>query len=380
MPQAGSNNAFDGYLTAARQAVELDPEGAGRVSFTPGQRAQALQRIAPALATLKSATGRQCTFEFRPTPPFEENPAHAGWRHLGRGLVWQIEDALQQDRPGDAARLVRTTARFARDMMRGGAAEFDLGLALLDDLRLTVLPKFAQLPPDTLRAMARGMEAELSGAWMDEIFEHERQQMLLSVQYVQEAYRKDEKEMLQQQLGSEVREALEYLKGLRRQPEANQIAFFQSFAREADLEIAWVRDNVEKPVVERSVPDFLVGQRRPWRRFAKHFLRTLRTFVTNFDREEDVVYRGRYDFTLARTRLLLLTLEAQAQVKETGSAPASLDGFPAEWTRDPFTGRRFGYTADGPTFRIASAGLDGQNNGGRSDGDFETPDLVLEIE
>src|SRR5690348_2019412 len=58
------NNAFDGYVSAALKA-ETDAEPyLLRVYFTPGKRAEALQRLGPALQILTDAASSHCEFRF----------------------------------------------------------------------------------------------------------------------------------------------------------------------------------------------------------------------------------------------------------------------------------------------------------------------------
>lgn len=355
-----SRNAFDGYVRAASMAREADELGLRRVSFTKGQRDASLKRLKGALAELDRATSNDCEFEFRPLLPFEENPNYAGWRLLGRALVWRLQDALGEGRSVD--REVRQIAKFSMDLMQGGATEADLGLNLMDEMRMALAPELGQLSAATLDGIADTLSEEAkNGDWLGPIFEHEGASMLAGVQLVQNAYIRGDYSEIQKNLGPEVREAVDYLKDMHRSSSDQQLAYFKGFAHEADRELTWARQQSLLPVVERKDLEFEDNQVRPWKRFSKHFFRTLRPLLKKQVR------------TLARTRLLVLECHVLAHVKTDGVAPKKLPNL-----LDPFTGRVFSYESDGPVFKLYSPGSDGTDNGGKTGEDYEQPDLTIE--
>jgi len=84
------------------------------------------------------------------------------------------------------------------------------------------------------------------------------------------------------------------------------------------------------------------------------------------------------DLTVARTRLLYLTVAIHRQIDETGSAPQSIDEFDALLKSDPYTGMSMGYLPLGQDFIVYSYGLDGKDDRGDTDSQRITPDLRLE--
>lgn len=348
-------------------AREADPLGLRRVSFTEGQRQASLARLRPALGELYRATSKGGDFEAPTMMPFVENPNHAGWRLLGRALVWRLESDLTSEDYEETPSTVRKITKFATDLMTGGAAEADLGLSLLDDMRITLAPSLGQLPVATLNECASILEKDaIRDNWLEEAISKEHKVMLAGVQLVQDAYLEGSLSDLQGNLGLEVREAVDYLNTLHRQGADQQLQYFNGFAKEADTEVTWARQQVERPVLERKEPEYPEGQPRPWKRFSKHFFRSLRPLLSKEAR------------TLARTRLLVLECRTIAHVKAEGQAPKSLGSYAKELRQDPFTGREFCYEADGPVFKLYSPGPDFVDNGGKTGEDYEAPDLTIE--
>ncbi len=366
LARSDSSNAFDGYLRAAALADEADAEGINRVHFTPGQRESSQKRMGPAMAEFARAVRKPCEFEFRATMPFEPNRSHGGWRQISRVLVWRLEDAVKTKSIGQMETVTAQSAKFAMDLMQGGAPEADLGLTLLDDTRRAMAPQLDQLSPGILNSLATILEKTTDREnWLDATIDNEKKSMLAGVQFTQNAYVSQDYRTLQSQLGGEVREAIEYFKQLRGQPADRQMGYFAGFAKEADFEVDWVRDQVGKPVQARKPLEFS-EESRPWRRFSKHFFRTLRPLL------------DRQAATLARTRLLILECRILAQIKSTGAAPTDLSGFSRELITDPYTGRSFSYEADGPAFKLYSVGPDFVDSGGKTGDEYESPDLTIE--
>ncbi|MBL8060114.1 MAG: hypothetical protein JNK63_05285 [Chthonomonas sp.] len=360
-------NAFDGYLRAAEMAQSADPLGTRRVSFTEGQKEASQRRLSGALAELTRATGRDCEFEFRAAHPFTPNPSHPGWRLLSRAMIWQLEDALEAADSTAITRTAKQASKFASDLLKGGAAEADLGLSLLDDIRQTLAPELGQLNPETISALAAILEADaIRDDWLDGAIENEHSSMLAGVQFVQDAYLQNKLERLQDNMGPEVREAVEYLRLMHTQSAEKQSGFFQGFANEAKMETSWVLEQSKLPVCNRTELEFPEHQSRPWRRFSKQLFRTLRPLLAKEVR------------TRARTQLFVLECKILSQVKSNGQAPTSLDAFGEALCLDPFTNRPFSYEADGPVFKLYSPGPDLIDNGGKTGEDYELPDLTLE--
>ncbi|MBI3721527.1 MAG: hypothetical protein HY248_03155, partial [Fimbriimonas ginsengisoli] len=140
----------------------------------------------------------------------------------------------------------------------------------------------------------------------------------------------------------------------------------EGLAHEAETEASWLGTACLQPAIKREGGSPPVGGRQPWRKFAKQLFGTGRPLLAV------------NDATLARSRLLILTCRALAQVKRTGAAPRDLSEIPTRLRQDPYTGRPFAYRADGPDFVLYSVGADFKDDGGETDESFTAPDLALE--
>jgi hypothetical protein len=119
-------------------------------------------------------------------------------------------------------------------------------------------------------------------------------------------------------------------------------------------------------VKRKKDSDIQLAETRPWKRFSAALFTTLKPILS------------RYDATLARTRLMILTGEIYRQIKVSRSAPKTLEAFSSELTVDPYSGEPFKYRATGMEFYIYSVGLNFQDDRGDTDSIFSSPDLTLE--
>lgn len=364
--QRGSSDAFDTYLEAAEQVRRDDALGLSRVNFTAEQKRASIQRSASALRLVRNGTRQNLNYRFIVTEPFAPNETLAAWRHLGRMMGWEIENSAAAN-AGDTATRVRELMVFAHALMQGGAPEADTGLALVDEARIAILNHLDTLDARNLRAISEILKPYAADPnWLDRPIENEAKTMRMGVQWVQDAFLKEDWKKVNEQLGTEVVPATKYLSELRHDDGAKQIAYFQGFAAEVDIELKTIRDAAAVPAAKREKTLFIPEGERPWKRFSKHFFRTLRPLLS------------RYDLTLTRTKLLILECMVRAQVKASRLAPTDLSKFDAELTTDPLTGQPFGYSAVGPVYKLYSIGMDQQDNGGVSDTEHASPDLTLE--
>lgn len=366
VPVAGSRNSFDDYCEAAKLAFESAPNAASAMNFTPTRKRQYLGELSKAIQKLEKGSGKQCAFEHRVQPYFAPHPYRPGWRILGRALTWQTEEAIAASNWGRVVNRTAVLTKFARDLMGGTAMDADLGLSLMDEQRQVLVTCLENMDAGSLMSLSNLMEREWkSPNWLEGTVRAEREQMLGSVQWLQDRYKAQEWSVLRDNLGDEAREAIDYIERMRGEDGLKRLNYFQSLAKEIDSETDYFTRASGMSLFERSElkPPEAKGA---WRRFAKLFFRGMRPLVIKKDK------------TLTRTKLLGLHCWVRAQAKSKAGAPASLNGIGVEAVKDPLTGLPFGYAATGTLFRLYSIGMDGIDNGGKTDDSFESPDFTLE--
>jgi hypothetical protein len=362
------SSGFQEYVAAAKLAEEAAPQYLSRVWFTPGMKENAVKLLSPAMRKVEAASRREPEFDFQSRRPFEPTPHAAGWRLIGRAFTWRIEQAVAREEWSDAMHLFLVSTKFGFDLTGGGAAEASLGLAIADDARRAFAPSLGRLQGGQLDALADSLTRMLeSKPPMSATIEHERLNMLQAVQFVQDAYRDARYDELRKHLGNDIRPAIEYVEGLRKDDLTKRAPYFEKFAQEAEMYAKWFLAQSEKPLSEREESPRLESD-RPWRRFSKHFFTGLSSL------------QAIADSTMARSRLLVIEASVLAEVRRTDRAPLELESVPDWLKTDPYTGKPFIYRANGSDYRIYSVGSDLRDNGGESDDTFTAPDLRLEFE
>lgn len=357
------------YARAADQVESAAEKYLATVYFTPGKRDACLKLIGPALKTLSQGSTRaELSWGFTPTSPLESPDKVAAWRLLGRGLVWKIETAVRESDHQTAVRCAILATRFGMDLVGGGAMEGSLGLAICDEARRAISPALSKLTPEELSHLANGIGNVLvKRPALSDTIEHERLNLLAGVQQIQDAYRDEAWGQLVKGFGPDVRAAVDRLKEMKLKEPASAIGFFKGLADEADQEARYYATLAELPRGQRNdlnKPDHDPG--RPWRRFARHCVGTLRPLL------------DQYDSTLARTRLLVLEAELQKRARAGEHFPRDLKQFGADLATDPYSGEPFPYRADGTDYRVYSVGPDLSDDGGQTDETFASPDVRLE--
>jgi hypothetical protein len=309
-----------------------------------------------------------CNFMHVSRTPLETNPDHAGWRLIRYSIVWQIESTLQKGDFDTAVSLVSLATKIGFDLAGGGASDADLGLQFVDDARRALAPRIQDLSVAQLARLTANLKSALAAMpKFEAIAQNETQNYLQAVQMVQTFYREDQLPQLETKFGNQVRDAVSYLKQVKKDDRAKRPEYFNGFAKEADVFAAWYRAQAAVPAVKRKPDtDMQLGENRPWKRFSAIFFTTLRPIIT------------RYDATLARTRLLILTGEIHRQIKVARVAPKSLGAFSLDLTIDPYSGEPFKYRATGMEFYLYSVGMNFQDDQGATDSIFAAPDLTLE--
>ena len=376
-PSPSSDNAFDGYVTAAREAAEaavVTGEDGKRRDFSlrtnvrPFERRMLIERLAPAARRFRRASERDCDFYFAPKNPVEGDSNERGWRMIRNSLIWQIEFAVERGDLDTAVSLACLATKAGFDLTGGAAANADIGLQFADDARRAIAPHIFRLNSAQLSRLTAGMKRALNALpEMSQIAENEKQNFLAGVDWIQEHYRANTLDQIDELLGNYVRDATTHLKQVRKDDREKRPAYFSGFAKEAESTADWYRSQSALPVAKRAKAETMpLAKERPWRRYATSLFGTLEPI------------QARYDATLARTRLMILAGEVLRQVKIAGVAPSTLDGFTKELRTDPFSGSDFEYRAVGAESMLYSVGANLVDDQGDTDALFNAPDLTLE--
>lgn len=362
-PQAGSSNAYDGYLLAATKAAESTSKYADQASFRDHEKAEYLQLSNEAVNQAIRASQSASRIDFRPSDPFLPRPSHQGLTTIGRALAWRIERALAAGNSGEAANLAAAAFKIGTDLTGGDVQDALLGHWIVAQSRDALAPSLAKMNAGTLETLGnRTLEIIGNRPSTVDTLTNEEASMLAGVQFVQDAYQRKDYELMRTAMYKEVRAAMEYLQNLSPDERPD---YFRGFAGEAKARVDHAKKQLLVPRPERK--EFKLDERteRPWKRFATQLFETLDPFVRS-----DEVY-------VTRTRLFGLTCLALAAGKSTGEAPADLLEKAADNALDPFTGRPFIYRRAGREFRLYSVGEDMRDDGGESDETGRTPDLLL---
>ncbi|MCA1946876.1 MAG: hypothetical protein LDL55_02010 [Armatimonadetes bacterium] len=389
-PSAPSSNAFDGYAKAALDVEAQAGDLLRLSSFPTKDRRRALEVCSGPLARLAASTRLPCEFRFTAVEPPNVPFYHRGWTLLGKALVWRIQDAAGAGDTAKAAEWTVVATRFGLDLCGGGAMDATLGLTIVDEARQAMLPFVPRMQASEMETLAQGLRqalARLPGP--QRLAANEQKSMFAGVQAVQNAFRDNRLEQLEEWMGSPVKPAIQHLKELRSKDPDLRVRYFRGFAKEAVEEARWIERVASVPGRKRrDVPPPAFEKERPWRRFASALFTTLRPLygvhggllsAEGGFLEDGRLRLGLMDATIARTRLFALHLLFTAEVRRTGAAPRTLGEAPADLATDPFTGERFVYRADGPDFVVYSVGADLRDDGGQTDETAREPDLRLEL-
>lgn len=367
-PSPNSGNAYDGYVVAAREAESLAGELSAYVSFAGKHKSSLMKRIAPAVQKMRKAADLSCDVRFVTPTPFAPAPNHSGWRLIRYSLIWQLEEAVAKGDFDSAIGLVVVATKIGFDLTGGAAADADLGLQYVDEARRTIAPYIQDLSQVQLSRLTTGLKKALGALpTFDRIAQNEGKNYRRAIQWVQDNYQGNKFEEIDSVLGTSVRDAVTYLKQVRKDDTQKRPAYFQGFADEAEQVVDWQTAQAALAVVKRKADkDMPLAKERPWRRFSASLFTTLRPILS------------RYDATLARTRLLILTGEIHRQIKAARKAPSSLSAFSQDLTIDPYSGQLFKYRANNMEFFIYSVGSNFQDDQASTDSTYSVPDLTLE--
>lgn len=370
-PETPSTNAYDYYAIAAKDAEEAAGEALlNRVYFDEKHRKELLEKIGKPVDDVVAATSKKCQFRYTSPPLFEAAPYQRGWLAIGRALKWKIEYACATGAYDQAITYSIAATKFGFDITGGGATDASLGFEIADDARRAIAPHLGKFGAGQLAVLADGLENALKNKpSLETTIENEHTRMLEGVQFVQDAYAKDNFDLLMDTMKESVRDGVQYLRDLKSQDAKKRPAYFEGFAREADEQTRYLKTIAQMPARTRATePGPKLADVRPWKSFAKQLFSSVEPLLKISDD------------ALARTRLEVLTCQILRQIKASGSAPKNLKDFPADLTMDPYTGQPFAYRVSGAIFDIYSVGEDGIDNLGDTDeGEtYSSPDLKLE--
>jgi hypothetical protein len=364
VPRQNSKNAFDTYAQAALDVEQSAKSYLERVSFFPGQRLAVQDKIKLSVSSVAKATQLTCNFEFVPHRPFSVAPFQRGWRLIGRVFQWNVDDACSTGDYDTAIQNAVIGSTFGFDLTAGGATDASLGLAIADDIRKSMAKYLIKMSPKQLDTLAKGMKNALSRKpEITDSIKNERENMLQSVQYLQDRLKADDLKSLQQNMGHDVTEALRYMDQIRNnEPKRN--AFFSELEKAGEDEFDLVEHDAGLSTSARTKTK--TEYTGSWKKLPKHIFGSARPLL-------DI-----NDSTVARTRLLILYAELLKLGREKKPYPETLDSFSKDVTIDPFSGAPFIYHADKAEFSLYSVGKNGRDDGGDTDDTYTAPDLKLE--
>jgi hypothetical protein len=340
------NQGFKLYVEAANTAERDAPELIGRVNWTPDRKRAAIQAAARAIALLDSAHQTEFEFVYAPTSPLTPHAERRGWRFIGRTLVWRIEDALIAKDYKAAVDDFERLIIFGTNLSGGDGIDANLGYSLIREGRDLLWGAFPSLQPDLLRRTHNIVMKALTNAPGPHVtLRHDQAAMLKAVASIQEAYLAGDLQPFRKALAAPAAPAFDFLEELRNKPATEQVAYFERFAREANVEAnALIRQASLSPHLWERHED--PKGSRPWFRFANNYFRNGKLFLREWAMHQ------------AQMRLLAVDAALLARVKDRQGLPPDLSGI-RDWARtDPFSGRDFVYVPQGTDYRLYSVGED----------------------
>ena len=354
-------NAYGGYANLAERAIGRAKLGLD-ARDTAGNRKRALAEVGPLLPELATATLLPSTFLFEPIGPFEERPHQMGWLHLGRALVWRVEQAVEEGDWGAAVHWTVVATTFGADLAGGSVSDATLGYGVMDGVRRAIAPYVSGLPDSALNTLAAGVSRALARMPDPTVtVAHEEALMLTAVGALQEAHKDGKTEDFAKKLYGESRESVRAFAKLRG---VECTAFVQSLVESAQRMAQSLKTACIVPASTRT-PVVFEGKGDTGA-VAKQFFTA------------GIPWLGVRDLPLARTRLLYLTAYVCQRLRATGTAPDDLGGVEEDLKTDPYTGLLIGYVPLGRDFIVYSYGADGKDDRGDSDAERMRPDLLLE--
>ncbi len=365
IPTSESSNAYDAYALAASDAETKGGKALTRVSFYPGEKKKLMADINSAVTKVLTASKKKCDFKFEAHEPFTLAPYQSGWRLIGRVILWHVEMACEAGDFDKAVSYAVGGTRFGFGLTGGGATDASLGLAIADELRQAIAPYLVKMSPAQLDRLGHGMKVALEDKPpVTTALTNEQGNCMLTLQALQESAKAGKLKEMRLNFGPDSNEAIQRLEEIAGN-DSKRRAYFDGLSDATTKEAKSVIADADIPAIQWDLepPKYTAD----WRKLAKQVYGTLRPLL--------VIDTA----TVARTRLLVLYAEVTRIWTRTKAYPDSLDKFVAPLTTDPYSGKPFIYFHNPAVLRIYSVGMNGIDDGGKTDPTFTTPDLRLEI-
>ncbi len=354
----------------ARSQAGVDSKGrpmtplTERTTFYPKQKADARAVVGPSRAQALAAAQEAFSFGYEPTGLNNPPKYLSGLRLIGFSLVWDIEDAIANQNYDAAISACGSATRLGFALMGGGAYEASLGSSLINQARLKMTPVLGSLSALQLGKLASAIQkASVNRPAMQVSVENERDNMLLSLQQAQDYFADNKLDVLQEKLGSSAKDQIDQLKSLE-DDQAKGKEVFDWIGNDINTRTDWYLKKVKIPRKVGLPPKL---QER------KQYQMLYRYFGTNIENLVPLLQT-----TYCRTELFVLECYLMQKQRMRKSLPKSLASFSRSAILDPFTGEPFYYKVAGNSYVLYSAGEDGIDNGGVTDSNFRSPDLLLE--
>lgn len=350
------NKALEDLSTSTRSKCK---EYLKRVSFTPGMRREIVNRLSPELARL----GAMKSVGAVGVPdPDSAN----GWRLLGYALIWRTDEAMRASDFGAAAQAFLSAQKLGWALVGGPAIEASLGYSIIADSRDVICGGLDRLGSAQLRDLSLGLTAVFrSRPATGHTFEVEEGRVLEATDAIQDAMASNRYDGLATLLGPNFAQGVKSVKAISSESSETINAFFSGLAEEAKRVFAELATRAAQPLAERSQTSLEPPKSAPWKTLAVHLFGGLPSLLAIAD------------LNLARTRLMILHCQALSQAKGKRAAPKDLRAIPEEIKSDPYTGGELVYVTDGFDFKLYSVGTDLRDDGGRTDAEGLSPDIIL---
>lgn len=359
-PISGSN-AYRRYVRLADKAQKASIVGLD-ARPTAGNRRKELKVMQPLLNELSSACLSNISFEYSPVGPFEKSPYREGWLRIGRSLVWLVEELVAGGKIAEAARWVVVATVFGVDLGGGTMSDASLGYEIIDGTRAALSSHLPKLSATELGALRNGLSRALD-RMPNAIttINNESIKMLAAIKIIQDAHKEHKLSALSEKFYGKSRTAIVSIEKFNDERRSD---FFKALLEEQKNVSTQLLALSANPGSERGTVSMGVSGEE-------------RTIAENFFYTGDAWMRMR-DRALARTRLFVLTTSLILTTRSQGRSPESLDSFPEQLTRDPYTGRPLGYISLGTDYILYSFGTDGKDDRGDTNVKRLEPDLRLE--
>jgi len=355
-------NAFDGYVSLAKDAARLD--AIVRDTNNKGEvRRDAKAKIDTLLPQLAQVTNRRCQFIFEPTPPFGVRRNHIGWNALGEALVERVEDAVDESDWDSAVHWTVVATTFGFDLCGGSLRDSSLGFGVVNSVRKKIVSHLGELSGVQLNALSDGLAEALSRMPDGELtLEHEGYEMLLAMKTLQDAHKEGTLGEFADSFSGRSKRTVLSLEEL---DDAERSEFFRALVAERKSVLDQLVEQVNSAGAHRERINYS-DESSSVKLMTAHFFSSGDPWLAQRDR------------TVARSRLFALSAAIKAYDARNGSVPRTLSEISKKLNVDPFTNDSFGYMSLGRGFKIYSYGSDGMDDRGDSNNDRLSPDLLLE--